>query len=214
MPLEAYYEDESVTIYHGDCREIMAELPDESVDFIFTDPPYPKEFDFVWDYLAEASPRLLRPGKSLLTYLGHYQLPRVIDVMTTGGLRFHWICSQRNHGSNPRMFGSRVLVSFKPVLWFTKGWIERGPLMSDELAYASAGMAERKDLHEWAQPPSHWPIKRLTNPGELVLDPFLGSGTTLRAAKDLGRKAIGIEIDERHCETAALRCAQEVMAVA
>jgi site-specific DNA-methyltransferase (adenine-specific) len=55
-----------------------------------------------------------------------------------------------------------------------------------------------------------WLVSRL--PGEVVLDPFMGSGTTLRAAKDLGRKAIGIEIEERYCEIAAQRMSQSVMA--
>lgn len=58
---------------------------------------------------------------------------------------------------------------------------------------------------------TRWLTERWTNPGDIVLDPFMGGGTTLRVAKDLGRCAVGIEIEERYCEMAAKQLAQEVL---
>lgn len=211
--LPPYYQDELVTIYHGDARDVLASLPDASVDLIFTDPPYLRAYDHVWDILAEGAARLLKDGASLLTYLGHYQLGRVMEAMTASGLRYNWLCIQRNHGPKPTMFGARALVSFKPILWYTQGPIARGTggMMQDDLTFPLQRQRDVKVLHEWGQPVSTLPILRLASEGDVVLDPFAGSGTTLLAAKECGRRAIGIEIEERYCEIAATRCSQEVL---
>ena len=86
--------------------------------------------------------------------------------------------------------------------------------MRDNFSFRAGSFAEARTLHKWGQGTMLEPLLILTDTGDTILDPFAGSGTTLRAAKDMGRKAIGIEIDERYCEIAAMRCAQEVMELA
>lgn len=206
-----YYDEDGITIYLGDCRDVMPELEAESADLILTDPPYAEEFNYLWDYLAEGAPRLMKEGKSLLAYCGHKQLPAVFAALS-GPLRYHWLCIQRSDGNfTPIMFGPGVKVNFKPVVWFTKGRREdRTEIMDDDLSRLGKDWAKR--LHDWAQPINPLPIIKLSAPGDLILDPFMGSGTTLRAAKDLGRRAIGIEVEERYCEIAVQRLAQGVLA--
>lgn len=204
-----YYEHGGITIYHGDCRDVLADMPRESVDLVFTDPPYPKEYDHVWDALADYAPPVMRDGASLMTYLGHYQLPRVLAAMGRN-LNYQWLCFQPNaSGINPIMYGFRVKVNYKPVLWYVKGRFLKPVILDDHLGRLGRDWAKR--LHAWAQPIAPQPILKLTDEGGVVLDPFMGSGTVMRAAKDLGRYGIGIEIDERYCEIAADRLAQEML---
>ena len=209
-----YYEHAGITIYHGDCRAVLPSLDAASIDLVLTDPPYAREYVYAWDAL-NLTARTLRPGHSLFTYCGHYQVPDVISVLSRT-FRWHWLCMVANNGSRPRMWGYHVEACFKPVLWFTNGspmhWPEHNKCISDELN-TEPGKWEGARLHKWGQGMVRTPIYYAIPVSGVVLDPFMGSGTTLRAAKDLGRKAIGIEIEERYCEIAAKRLSQEVMAL-
>jgi len=207
-----YYEQDGITIYHGDCREVLPGLADASVDMVFTDPPYPKAFAHCWDALTLAAP-VLKPGGSLFTFCGHYQVPHVIATLSKV-YRWHWLCTVPNDGARPRMWGFHVEACFKPVLWFTNGWPMTWPAhnkcISDELSVEPGAWAGAV-LHKWGQGQVRTPLIYGLDPGGIVLDPFCGSGTTLRTAKDMGNRAIGIEIEERYCEIAAKRLAQQVL---
>lgn len=208
MSLQPYYRDDWATIYHGDCMNILPEL--NQVDLIFTDPPYPKEYDYVWDYLSDYAVPLLKNGCSLFTYCGHYQLPRVINALSKN-LTWYWLCIQPNSsGINPIMYGWRIKVNFKPVLWFVNGKLSRDhPIVDDRLD--RIGKDWSKKLHKWAQPVCPSILVKCMPADGIVLDPFAGTGTILRAAKDLGIRSVGIEIEEKTCEIAANRLRQEIL---
>ena len=209
--MKPYYSDKWVTIYHGDCREVLPQL-DVKVGLVLTDPPYAKDFDYVWDILGDIVPSSMAEGSSMITLCGQYQLPRVINALSKY-LEYHWICIIPNH-LQPIMFGWNIKVCQKPALWFTKGKITPHILMTDNLAIVGKGLWDYgRASHKWGQSEEMAlkPIIQLTQDGEIILDPFLGSGTTAYCAKKLNRCSIGIEIEEKYCEIAAKRCCQEVM---
>lgn len=204
--MKPYYSHGGITIYHDDCREVLPIMPEASVDFVLTDPPYPAEFQHLFGVLGKESARLLVPGGNLVTLCGHFQLPAVLDLISPH-LRYWWIGGMGQ--SMNRFPGKWVAVTWKPALWYVKDR-RRGNVCPMDM---SPGGGADKSFHVWGQPVKwfqHW-IYSLTLNHEIVLDPFMGSGTTLLAAKNLGRKAIGIEVEERYCEIAARRLGQEVL---
>jgi len=207
-----YYADEWVCIVHGDCREILPLIPEGSIDLVLTDPPYPKEFNYVWGILGRVSFEALKDGKSLLTLCGHYQLADVIKEITQY-LDYHWCCVLPNN-NQPIMHGWNIKVCWKPILWFVKGQPEHHEIITDN--FAKRGMRTQlwkgQANHKWGQSEEmcYEPILILTQENDLILDPFLGSGTTCYCAKKLNRHCIGIEIEEKYCEIAANRCSQGV----
>ena len=206
--MKPYYDHAGITIYHGDCRDV--DLPIGGIDLVVTDPPYLKEFIDLYADLGRLAAAALKPGGFCYAYCGAYFLPEVIALMVPP-LRWFWLFNIKHNGGAPRVWSRRLMVTSKPVIVCTAGDPEVDSL--EWCANDHTSEVADKDYHEWGQSASfvQKQIGLRTMPGETVLDPFMGSGTTLRAAKDLGRRAIGIEIEERYCEIAAKRMAQEVL---
>lgn len=191
-----YYNQGEITIYYGDCREILPELG--KADAIITDPPY---LDGDLSYML---PLFMDGGRRVVVTPGKLEAFNWI-ARQAPAWEYAWQCS----GTSSLGGAACLHILFEPVLAYH---MPLRPLGSDLLNYPLV-IDGRAQGHPWPKPldlfkklVGHW-----SNEGQTVLDPFMGSGTTLRAAKDLGRKAIGIEIEERYCEIAANRLRQEVL---
>lgn len=204
MRVKPYYQDEACTIYHGDCREVLADLPAETVALVLTDPPYDNASIPLYEDLGRESSRLLRENGTLLSYVGVRQLPDAMKLLGQS-LRYRWTLAVKHHQSRP-LPGMWVLDEWKPIVWFERKHNHQQAYLPTLLR----GNAS-KEWHAWGQPLRQAAQLMEFFKPDIVLDPFMGGGTVLRAAKDLGRKAIGIEIEERFCEVSARRLAQEVL---
>ena len=202
-----YYEHDGQTIYHGDCREILPELP--KVDLVLTDPPYginKAEWDSQfpeWCYeVCAIAPRFgIMPGV--------WNIPSAREKVATprkNWSRYRWTLIA--HLTNGMTRGAIGFGNYIPCLVYSDDNVSVYVKDGDIKRFIVG--REGKPTHPSPKPlaPISWFIQRIG--GETILDPFMGSGTTLRAAKDLRRKAIGIEIEEKYCEIAAKRLEQEV----
>ena len=212
--MKPYYEDGQITIYHGDCREILPTL--EPVDLVLTDPPYGigyiggqggnlihskkrRKHETVRgdDEPFDISPLL--PFGRLALFGGH----RYYDRLPAGGTFHVW---------DKRGPYKPVHTSDFDTIWVNWHMVGR------RFSHFWRGLCRESEANQRIEHPTqkplavvNWLLTEIIPDAQVILDPFMGSGTTLRAAKDLGRKAIGIEIEERYCEVAIKRLAQEVL---
>jgi site-specific DNA-methyltransferase (adenine-specific) len=206
--MKPYYSDAYVTLYHGDCREV---LPSLRADAVVTDPPYGTnvtEWDESIDAATLSACAAASDGYAAFFY-SNTRLAHILSALKAGGFDT-WVSVW--HKSNSVGFERKFAPQWTPVVI-----AYRNPPRFWGQDYFHCPITPYKDsAHPTPKPEgvTRWLIERATTAGGCVLDPFAGSGTTLRAAKDLGRKAIGIEIEERYCEIAARRMAQEVLALA
>lgn len=243
-----FYQDDAVTLYHGDSLLVLTDLQPASVDAVVTDPPYSSGgamrsdrmsstvakyvssstqapvHEFSGDnrdqrsYLAwtslwmAAALRLARPGSLACVFTDWRQLPITTDGFQAGGWVWRGLAVwDKTLKARPAQGVFTAQAEY--IVWGTAGMMIPRPLgrqIPGVFASPAPSSATRDHITQKPIGIMHW-IVDVTKDGGVILDPFAGSGSTLVAAKAEGRKAIGIECDERSCEIIAKRLAQGVL---
>ena len=206
--IKQYYQDSYATIYHGDCLDIMPQL--EPVDSIVVDPPYPIEFIPKYKAWFTACDMILKEGGTFFGMFGQYKLPEVFKSFPDNW-EYLWCGCFEQRQMATSIWPRGISSAWKPLLIYGKGFKRFTPWKYDTIT-AKQGYIKPKYGHKWGQDEFQFMtlIDRFEITG-ILCDPLMGKGTTLVAAKQLRRKAIGIEIEERYCEIAVKRLAQEVI---
>jgi DNA modification methylase/ParB-like chromosome segregation protein Spo0J len=176
----------------GDFKEVLSDIPDGSVDLILTDPPYPKEYIECWSELSKFASEKLKSNGFCIAYSGQLNIQDVMKRMSEN-LEYYWMISLLHAGSRQLINPRNLFCGWKPILIYQKG-IKKVSEPFDDFINGS-GM--EKTHHRWQQAVDELGviIKKFTVEGDLIVDPFAGSGTTLIAAKQLKRNPVGAEID-------------------
>lgn len=150
-----------------------------------------------------------RPGAAIAAFIDWRQLPTMTDAVQAGGWTWRGVAVWSKKYGRPNPAGFSSAAEF--LVWGTNGPAdERENYPAGVIECQKPPAKERTHAAQKPEPVMRWAVG-LALPGQTVLDPFMGSGTTLRAAKDMGCRGIGIEVEERYCEIAANRLAQEVL---
>ena len=191
-------------LIHDDFRN--AQLEADSIDVIITDPPYPHQYIPLYESLATFSLQVLKPGGSLLVMIGQSYLPEIISALAKHFI-YHWVVAYLTPGPATQIWQRKINSNWKPVLWFVKGEYQ-----NDWVGDVCQSDYSDKHFHEWGQSESGMAdiINRFTKPGDLILDPFCGGGTTGVVALKLKRRFIGIDNDKGSIEIAKGRILKEL----
>jgi len=192
------------TLHTRAVADLAANVEPDSVDWIVTDPPYPREYLSVYTDLAAFAAHALKPGGGLLCMTGQSYLPEVLNRLTEH-LTYHWTVAYLTPGGQAvQLWDRKVNTFWKPVLWLVKGKHE-GDWIGD--VAKSDPNDNDKDHHHWGQSESGMRdlLHRFTYPGQTICDPFLGGGTTALVATRLNRVFIGADLDPKAVETTMSR---------
>ena len=223
IPDNPYYQDDAVIIYHADCRDILPLIPDKSIDLVLTDPPY-----FLPNTQFRPEMRMASRMWSNFTFAqtAFEQYLKLFLSKAKDDFEFYLFTDEVSYAVvypllYSHFYQSKLIVWNKQSIGLGGKWRRQFEL----LIYSFIGNPQCNGNHA-----DILNCKRVKDKGhpyqkpeelvrqiielsqfDLILDPFLGSGTTAYCAKKLNRKCIGIEIEEKYCEIAAKRCSQTVM---
>jgi site-specific DNA-methyltransferase (adenine-specific) len=223
-----YYQDDYVTLYHGDSFEVMAEMASDSIDCVITDPPYTERTHskakatrkgviedgisfnaFTEETLDKAFAEMGRLTKGWVIATLDYNHAFRFESQPPLGLRQMRVGVWVKNNYMPQITGDRP----------AQGWEAISYLYKPSRAVWNGGGQSGNYVSNLSTPTGHPTpkplamvssfVERFSKEGDAILDPFAGGGTTLVAAKNLGRKAIGVELEEKYCELIAKRLSQD-----
>jgi site-specific DNA-methyltransferase (adenine-specific) len=196
--------DDRIQVVHADFKDALGDLPDNSVDLILTDPPYKAWAVPMCSDLAYLASHCLKDGGVLAMMFGQSYLPEVYTRLSEH-LTYHWTMAYLTPGGQAYHHPQRNVNAFwKPVLLFVKGdYI--GDCIGD-VAKSDVNDNDKR-FHHWGQSESGTGdlMERLSKPGDMVVDPFVGGGSTAVAAARTGRRFLGCDLDPAAIETTTYR---------
>jgi len=202
----------------GGCLDLMKEIPNKSIDLILTDPVWPNALNKLigsedsYRLFKAAAKEFKRLTDRIVVHLGCTSDPRFLSAIPKS-MPFVRACWLRY--SFPS-FRGRILIGSDIAYAFgfpPKSWPGHHLLPGEVTGNSSKNIETKKKIHPAVRNLDHvkYLVDKFSLPGDLILDPFAGSGTTARAAKDLKRRFIAIEIEAKYCEIARERLAQGIL---
>lgn len=226
--MKPYYDHGGITIYHGDCRDVLPAIRDESVDLAVTDPPYQLTLAS-----SGTKEKVGQWGDIMNGAVFYAEILRELKRLTVNPQGAAWVFNSWRSMPVLARASYEACWPIESMLVWDKDWIGPGGPRGLRPAYELVALyvhpkfqiPDRGTRDIWTVPwssakpnghPAEKPVALMqklirVTPARSVIDPFLGSGTTLAAAKALGVRGIGIEIEEKWCEAAAVRLQQEVL---
>jgi site-specific DNA-methyltransferase (adenine-specific) len=171
---------------------------------VITDPPYPQQYLPLYSALSRVCERVLKPGGAAIVMVGQTYLPEVLRRLSEH-LQYYWIMSYLTPGQSPNLMHRKVNTQWKPLIWLAKDGYT-GPTVSDVFR----SDANDKRFHHWGQSESGMAaiVERFSKPGDVILDPFMGAGTTGVVAVEMHRRFVGVDLDPSSVATAKSRLVQ------